>query len=379
MAVSTVTHPQDRAGERPVKGKSGFSLKAWLFGAAEWVEEEPEPFAPDAQSRWLLAAIGAEMNRGFKALAAAHAPEKPQPVQGEAALYNTHPKPLLRRLAHLAIDLEADPTLGYRDCVARLHEVMDEFSAGARDEFEAQKLWEKRTGEGRQAAERKAQRLLATAADDGEDAELKTATVVTADGSQLEYLPGTASKIVASALRASDPTPTALQVAMTPGVLRRIDGGECPDAVAASVTATAVLPSPVRGDAPPVPTGDVLADTGAHEPLPHRTAPLDVLPASETDQYALVDPTAEDAELGYGSWIWDEGCGTTGPVWLKLARRHVEVHEDGGDVARLDFANHMHREVKAGEQVRVLDPQRARDLLAQHEQELAARAAERAA
>ena len=387
---STVTDARHRVSDATAKKNPGSFKRAArrVFAAQPREDTEtplaPEPFVPDEQARWVASRIQAAIRPLAEALAQAQQPEKPQPVQGDAALYNTHPKPQLRRLAHLALDLEADPTLGFRDCVERLHEVMDEFSAGALAEFQAQQLWEKRTGEGQVAVRRKAQQLLATAADGGEDAELKTARVVTASGEVSEYLPGAANKILANAMRASDPKPTALQVKMTPEVLARIDAGEPAEVVEASVTATAALsPVHVPGDGmtPPVPATEESAEPGALKPLPKRVPQATthmVLPATDHDPYETVDPTLNGHTLTPGAWVYDEGTGTTGPVWFLLAEQNSELR-DSGRVAVLRFANGQTRDVHAGARVRVLDVRRAQVLVAQIEARLAARCTEDAA
>lgn len=300
---STVTDPRHRVSDAKVKSESGSFKRAarWVLGTQPREDAETpttrEPFTPSDQSRWVANCVQSAIRPLADALTKTQQPEKPQPVQGDAALYNTHPKPQLRRLAHLALDLEADPTLGFRDCVERLHEVMDEFSAGALEEFQAQQLWERRTGEGQAALQRKALQLLAAAADGGEDAELKTARVVTASGEESEYLPGAANKILANAMRASDPKPTALQVKMTPDVLDRLDAGETAESVEASVTATAVMsPVHVDGSHPPVPLVDEVAGTCAAKALPQRhPRTLTAFEARLDEHGDLRDGTERDA------------------------------------------------------------------------------------
>lgn len=134
-------------------------------------------------------------------------------------------------------------------------------------------------------------------------------------------------------------------------------------------------PVHVPGSHPPVP--DELADPGELKPLPKRVPqrrPVDVLPYSDKDPYAAVDPTVEGQGLEPGAWVFDEG-GSTGPVWFLLAEQE-DALRGRGRVAVLKFANGFTREVDAGKQVRVLDVRRAQVLLAEHEQKLAARDAE---
>lgn len=158
--------------------------------------------------------------------------------------------------------------------------------------------------------------------------------------------------------------------------------------VAQAATAAQVPGSPLHladGKLPPIPAEDEVADPGAGKPLPKRVPqrrPVDVLPYSDLDPYAAVDPTVEGQGLVSGAWVFDEGTGSGGPVWFLLA----EAAEEGQARDRLErrtlvvlkFANGFTREVDAGKQVRVLDVRRAQVLLAEHEQKLAARDAENA-
>lgn len=251
MAITTVRHGTRETGPAKAKGGSGFSIKAWLFGAAE-PDDEPQPAEPDEQLRRLRGVLRAELQEVVKALSKPQAPEAPRPVQGDLAVYNIHPRALLRRIQHLTVDLDADPSLGTRDCDQALREVMDEFRRAALDEDRAQTQYETRTGRNKRAAEAKGHRLTVAALDDGEDAQLKTARVETADGEVREYLPGSVSKIVANALHASDPRPTALQVALTPDVLRRLDAGEPVGDVAATQVLPRVAVVPASAAANPV-------------------------------------------------------------------------------------------------------------------------------
>lgn len=259
MAVSTVTQRQRRVSDAEVNSRSGFLQT--LFGKNT---AQPEPDEPNAQSRWLISAVRAELHSVVKALSKPQEPEKPQPVHGEAALYNTHPKPQLRRLAHLALDLEADPALGFRDCVERLHELMDEFSAGALDEFKAQQQYERRVG--RNAVVAAAQgAVLEDAARRGEPIDPRSS-----HGQQV------IGDVAGRALSASDPRPTELQAAMTPEVLARMDAERAARTAVLPVIESVTVAAPVSpvhahdGIAPAIPDAEEIADPGAAKPLPKR-------------------------------------------------------------------------------------------------------------
>lgn len=139
--------------------------------------------------------------------------------------------------------------------------------------------------------------------------------------------------------------------------------------------------APFDGSTPPVPAeDDELADPGAAKPLPKRVPqrrPVDVLPYSDKDPYAAVDPTVEGQGLESGAWVLDEGSPSTGAVWFLLAGQEDRLREGGG-LAVLKFANGVTRDVYPGKQVKVLDVRRAQVLLAEHEHKLAARDAENA-
>lgn len=170
---------------------------------------------------------------------------------------------------------------------------------------------------------------------------------------------------------------------------QRITPGMPDPRVQVSVTTVTVdkPPSPVHvpgdGSRPAVPAaGDPVEGTGTHEPLPRRVPQATthpVLPADlDVDPYEAADPTIEGAGLAPGAWVFDEGTGSTGPVWFLLAEQRDELRE-GGRVAVLRFANEAGRDVYPGTQVKVLDVRRAQVLVAQIEQRLAARDAEQEA
>ena len=167
---------------------------------------------------------------------------------------------------------------------------------------------------------------------------------------------------------------------------QRITPGMPDPRVQVSVTTVTVdkpaspVHAPFDGSAPPIPTEDdeECADQGAAMPLPRRVPqrrPIDVLPATDLDPYEAVDPTVNGQGLEPGAWVFDEGTGTVGSVWFLLGEQRNELRE-GSRVAVLKFANGFTREVDAGKQVKVLDARRAQVLLAEHEQKLAAKAAE---
>lgn len=161
----------------------------------------------------------------------------------------------------------------------------------------------------------------------------------------------------------------------------RITPGMPDPRVKVSVTTVTVdkpaSPVHVPGDgmAPPVPAK---AADEQSAPLPKRVPqhrPVDVLPYSDKDPYGAVDPTVEGQGLEPAAWVFDEGPGSTGPVWFLLAEQQNAIRESG-TLAVLRFANGFTREVAAGKQVKVLDVRRAQVLLAEHEHKLAARDAE---
>lgn len=287
MAVSTVTQRQRRVSDAEVNSRSGFLQT--LFGKNT---AQPEPDEPNAQSLWLFERIGKDLRGELDKLAnylAAKVRENHTAAYGEnrqVGPFNTHPKPLLRAITNRAVDLESDPLAGARYSVQVLLPLWEQLLAEAAEEGQAQDRFERRTLANQQAVATKARRLEVAASDEDEDAHLKTATVVTANGEEKEYLPGTASKIVANALRASDPEPTALQMALTPDVLERMDAERAAQtavlpqvevtvvpALASSNPAAAPQDSPLHvadGTTPPIPTEDEVADPGAAKPLPKR-------------------------------------------------------------------------------------------------------------
>lgn len=120
-------------------------------------------------------------------------------------------------------------------------------------------------------------------------------------------------------------------------------------------------PSPVRTEqdsvTAPVPAGTVAPVI----PLPQRDAhpAISVLPAAVDSDGEPTDPMRAAVPgrdpLDEGAWVLDEGSGTTGPIWLLLARQRGAV---------LEFANGHRRKVSGTDQVDVLDPQRAKELIA---------------
>ena len=339
MAITTVSHPPQHAGDAQVKPKSAFGETRrtpwWKRGKNEpqatTVEHSPFP-QPDAPTQ----VIPDLPHRPAPAPAAVPAAAHRDP--------STSPDIVAVRMIRVC-----SQALDEHWTATRLHEAL-----GIHNE-ELEKRWLRELDGARKVQARRAasEAQAARLVDVFEAAVLVEETTGTHVPLDPQAMGAGLAQMTANAHAPAEETMTFPRIT-----------DEMPDPrVAAS--------SPVRTgrdqSAPPLP--DAAGDTGAHEPLPQRPAPLDVLAAAERDQYTSVDPTLDDAELGYGSWVWDEGCGTTGPVWLKLARRHVEVAESGGVVARLDFVslNLASREVPAGGRVRVLDPQRARELLAQHE------------
>lgn len=366
MGSSTITQPAQHADPRRVKERSGFSLRAWLLGRPE-AEDEPEPFAPDNQARWLHGMMRAELSEVVKTLSKPQAVEATRPVLGDLAVYNIHPQPLLRRLAHLAIDLEADQSLGYRDCVARLHELMDEFSAGALDEFKAQTQYEQRVG--RNAVVAAAQgAVLEDAARRGEDIGPDSAHGRQAIGD-----------LTGRAQHASDPEPTAVLPVLTPQALADLDAAAPP----VEMVATTVKPSPVHGSGddvrPPIP--DEQADPGAYSPLAASVLPrrplVTVMPAPMTegdDPRPVGVQPAQPAygEVSAGDWVFDDS-GADGAAVLKLVRDIAIVYGRNTDPvgARVFFADGTDRRVAEDRPVLAMSAEEARPLLEKYEAQLA--------
>lgn len=374
MATTTVNDDRHSTRVRPVKDESRFSVKAWLFGNRE--EPEPEPFAPDAQSRWLLSGVQNEMRMLHERLNGQQASAvRPVRSEGDQVVYNTHPTALLRKLAHLAVDLDADQALGTRDCVKALHDVMDELSRAALDEDRAQTQYQERVG--RHAVVAAAQgAVLEDAARRGEP--------VGPDSPHGRQVIG---DMVGRALHASDPEPTALQVALTPDVLKRLDAGEpfgdvaptqvMPVVQVAPATAT---PSPVHvpGDAlrPPIPHED--ADPGASSSLARQVLPrrprvtvmsLPPTGAEGGDPAGLRDVRPAQGEVGECDWVFDDSKGAR---VLKLVKGVAIIYDGQSEPvgARVFFEAGGDRRVLAQGTVLALSAADARPLVAAHEAEL---------
>lgn len=372
MVTTTVDHDRSHASTRSVKNEPGFSVKAWLFGRRE--EPEPRPVAPDAQFRWMIGAVRgavrAELQEVAKALAPPSAP--PRPVQGDLAIYNIHPRALLRRLQHLAVDLDADPSLGTRDCFKALHEVLDEFSHAALDEDEAQGQYEKRVG--RNAAVSMAQGAVV------EDA-ARRGEPIGPDSAHGRQVIG---DMVGRALHASDPRPTALQVALTPDVLERLDAGEPIEDVAPTQVMPTVEAVPASAGASPVHIpGDDLrpalpvedeqdADPGASPP-PARTAlprrpRVTVMPAPMTsgehpEPIGLRNARPAYGEVGAGDWVFDDSGPGAGA--LRMVRDVAIVYDGQAQPAgaRVYFAAGGDRRVAADRTVCALSAVEAQPLV----------------
>lgn len=367
--MSTLADSRRRTSERPVKSGSGF-LQAWRARNTAPIDEGDEPFAPDAQSRWVLDAVKADLRGELTKVVAALSQHK-RTVASPTDLDGSHPAYLLRHLAMLALDLEIDPKATFESSVNRLQWAWDMLNERAAEQA---------------ALERHSPVNAAEAAADG--ALLASSA---RRGKESERGPVVAAEIVDRAAKA--PFPTQLQEALTPERLKELDAER-----AAQVERTAVLPviesvtvaapvSPVHahdGIAPAIPAEDEIADPGAAKPVPlprriPQASTHPVLPADlDLDPYEAVDPTIEGAGLVSGAWVFDEGTGTGGPVWFLLAEQRDELREDGR-VAVLRFANEASRDVYPGTQVKVLDVRRAQVLVAQIEQRLAARDAEQEA
>lgn len=254
MASSTIEPAAHGAKPRRVKESSGFSFRS-LFTRTVDDDEEPEPFAPDAQSRWVLEHVKqdlrGELSKAVDYLVAKQ--QKPPVAASPTDLDGSRPAYLLRRLALLALDLEIDPELTFTQAVERLQWAWNMLleRAAAQEAFERHTLTNKAEAEAEGA-------LLFAAGRRG-----------TPIGKGSERGQVTVAEVVDRARNA--PVPTGRLPLMTDEVLARIDNGEDPEAVAASITATAVLPSPIREDTPPIPAeDDEDADPGAHKPLPRR-------------------------------------------------------------------------------------------------------------
>lgn len=254
MAVSTVTQRQRRASDAKVNDRSGFLQT--LFGKNTAQPEPDEPFAPDAQSRWVLDAVKADLRGELTKVVAALSQHK-RTVASPTDLDGSHPAYLLRHLAMLALDLEIDPKATFESSVNRLQWAWDMLNERAAEQA---------------ALERHSPVNAAEAAADG--ALLASSA---RRGKESERGPVVAAEIVDRAAKA--PFPTQLQEALTPERLKELDAER-----AAQVERTAVLPviesvtvaapvSPVHahdGIAPAIPDAEEIADPGAAKPLPKR-------------------------------------------------------------------------------------------------------------
>ena len=383
MGVSTLTHPAQHAVTEEAKAsQSGFGqrLRGWRERRTERTTPDELLEHIDTQARWITERVKADL-RGELGKAVDYLVAKQQgparPARGEAALYNVHPQPLLRLLSHLAVDLEADQTLGARDCYAALHAFVEgDLRKAALEEGEAEQTWKRRTGESKHAAEAKGQRLTVAAQDEGEDAQLKTATVVV-DGEEREYLPGTASRIVSSALRASDPRSTALLEPLTEAKLAEIDAAigaqtQVLPVVEQAPASTAPSPVHVPGEdlRPAIPENDEDADPGAYSPLAVAALPRRVkvtsFPARMSAEPGVpLDGAPYDATqllVMPGAWM------LTGMVWSLVQSAVVDATAERVIV---DASVNSDMSLAADEPVWLLSPAQAAQLVEPHRSELA--------
>lgn len=351
MAISTVTQAQHRASDTQVNKRSGL----WQTLRGKRTDGD-EPFAPNEQSCWVLDQFKTDLRGELTKVVSALTQPK-RTVASPTDLDGSRPAYLLRRLAMLALDLEIDPNVTFEDAVKRLQWAWDMLNQRAAE----QAAFERHTPVN--AAEAAAHgALLGAAARRGKPI-----------GPRSERGQVAVAEIVDRAVRA--PEPTGLQMALTPDVLARLDAERVAQTAVLPVVETVTVAQPasavqVPGSRPPVPDeGEETAGTGAHQPLPRRTAhpQITVLPVTVDEDGETADPmhavTPARAPLEAGVWLLDEGAGSTGPVWLLLARQRGVIR-DQGPGAVLEFANGHKREVGGGEQVKVLAEDRARELLA---------------
>lgn len=352
MAITTVRHAAQETSSTKAKRASGFSL-AGLFSRAER-DDEPQPFTPDEQSRWVLDQVKADLRGELGKVVSVLAQPK-RTAASPTDLDGAHPAYLLRRLAMLALDLEIDPKVTFEDAVKRLQwawDMLNERAAG-------QSAFERHTPVN--AAEAAADgALMAAAARRGKPI---------GPGSERGQV--VVAEIVDRAAKAQ--VPTELQMAMTPEVLAKLD--------AERVSATAVLPVietvTVAGPASPVhvPGADPrpalpVESAPLAAPLPRR-GEITVLPAGDNDPSKSLNPLEES--LLPGSWVQDEGSDTTGRFWWRVLHVRKSIGDDG-PWTRVEFANGQHRNVDRGKTVTVLNPDAAARMLTEHVAQLAAKA-----
>ncbi len=153
MATSTVEPARTRTKPRKAKSESGFSVKAWLFGASEADgEPDPEPTAPDEQSRLIAKVVHTELQGAVSAIVSA-LPKAPAHAASPTQLDGSHPAYLLRHLAMLALDGEIDPELTFQGAVERLQSAWDLLVERANE----QKTAERRAAEAMAAGRRAVQ------------------------------------------------------------------------------------------------------------------------------------------------------------------------------------------------------------------------------
>jgi hypothetical protein len=265
VGTSTLERSTRDTKSRKAKSNSKVSFRALFARPVEDTDQEPERFSPDGQSRWLLDHFKGELS---KAVAYLVKQQKPPVAASPTDLDGSHPAYLLRHIGMRALDKEIDPELTFQGAVEHLQAAWD-------------MLLERAAAEA--AFERHAPVNAAEAAADGAllAAAGRRGKAIGPDSQRGQVV---AAEIVDRAVKA--PEPTDLQLKMTPDVLARLDAGESPESVEASLTQTAVMPaveaamvpaaagSPVHvpGDrvSPAIPDVDEVADPGEHKPLPRR-------------------------------------------------------------------------------------------------------------
>lgn len=310
MAITTVSHPPQHAGDAQVNNKSGFSLRGRRLSRT--VEADPEPpFAPDAQSRWVRDRVRADLC-GELSKAVSFLTQQKRTAASPTDLDGSRPAYLLRRLALLALDLEIDPDLTFRQAVERLQWAWDMLLERAAE----QEAFERHAASNKAEAEADGALLFAAA---------RRGSAIGPDSPRGQVA---VAEVVDRALKA--PEPTALQVALTDEVLAQLDAGVSPQVVEAAVAAS---PVHTGRDATTPPLPDAAGDTGSHEPLPHRT---DSFEARLDDHGALLGGEEIDAEqvpekLGKGAlWLTHRGRWHQIVTAEHAEDEQVRIHMVGG-------------------------------------------------
>jgi len=333
VASHTLTQPPSGASSREVKNSG---LLRWLFGRRAETET-PERFTElldehlNIQSRHLMSAVRAELLAVVKALS-----EQQRAAASPIDLDGSLPAYQLRHIAMLSLDGELRPEMTWRGAVELLQDAWDQLNARA-DEQDA---FERHTPVNKAEAEADGALLFASG---------RRGKPI-GPGSERGQV--AVAEIVDRAKAAT--TPTALQAALTPDVLERLDAGEPFEDVAPTqvmpvfeTVPASAAPSPVHipGEdlRPPVPDSEEDADPGdrsltGRAPLPKRhkivsfPADMSAVPGvpAHGSEYA-----ATELLVLHGAWMLTRGVWSLVESVSLDAKDRVIAHPAVGETVAL--------------------------------------------